>query len=679
MPAGEPDWNTSGLDHESSNDVAPSYELVDVSDAIPLLQDGDNVLAVGNWNVGPGSSDLVLVPLLVANRVVAVSRGPYLQKGTPDSIVVRWRTNAPTDARVLYGTVLGNLTLSESDSTIGTEHEVELTGLSAYRKYYYAVGTSDEILSGDDEDHFFRTPPLAGTARRTRAWILGDSGTGNSNAIAVRNAYYAVAGTTHTDLWIMLGDNAMPSGTDYEYQIRLFDIYPEMLRKSVLWPTLGNHDGMTAQSSTQSGGYYDVFTLPTAGEAGGVPSGTEAYYSFDHSNIHFVVLDSHETDRSPDGMMANWLKLDLADTTQDWIIAYWHHPPYSKGGHDSDTDLRMIDMRTNFVPILDDYGVDLAFAGHSHNYERSFLIEGVYETPTPDFATLLAEGRILDAGSGVYVQDGPYHKPVLGPDPHSGIVHTVAGSSGTISGGSLDHPVMFSSANVLGSVILTVNDDRLDAHFLSYTGAVLDHWTMIKGPLEPVADFVAAPTAGQNPLTVDFTDTSENEPTSWSWDFENDGTPDSFVQHPVHQYEELGLYSVELSVSNPAGSDVIVRQDEICVHAGPPGAIGGLRFQDDVTFFWDAYPAVTSFDAVKGDLLALRAGGGDFSVSELECVEEDGGDTQSADGTPLGTGQAFFYLVRGTDCAGQTGSFDTTGPGQVASRDPGSQGACNPG
>ena len=56
--------------------------------------------------------------------------------------------------------------------------------------------------------------------------------------------------------------------------------------------------------------------------------------------------------------MLTWLEADLASTAQDWIIAYWHHPPYSKGSHDSDdvadSGGRMTDMRANVVPILDD-------------------------------------------------------------------------------------------------------------------------------------------------------------------------------------------------------------------------------------------------------------------------------------------------------------------------------------
>ena len=50
-------------------------------------------------------------------------------------------------------------------------------------------------------------------------------------------------------------------------------------------------------SSYIYGSYYDSFTLPTGGEAGGLASGTEAYYSFDYANVHFVCLDSQDTDR----------------------------------------------------------------------------------------------------------------------------------------------------------------------------------------------------------------------------------------------------------------------------------------------------------------------------------------------------------------------------------------------
>jgi hypothetical protein len=480
MPVGALDWNTPSGQHESSNGATPLYELVDISSAgIPLLQNGNNELAVGVWNTGPGSSDLVLVPFLVANRVPAMARGPYLQSGTPDSVVVRWRTNVPTDSQVLYGTVQGTLDQSEIDPTSTTEHIVTLGGLDPDTQYYYAVGSSSEVLAGDDVDHFFLTSPPVGTTKPTRIWVLGDSGTADGNAAAVRDAYQTFTGETHTDLWLMLGDNAYNEGTDEQYQAAMFEMYPEMLRKSVLWPTLGNHDAIAANSPTESGPYYDIFTLPRDSGGMGFPSGTEAYYSFDYANIHFVVLDSHDTNRSPGGAMMNWLAMDVAETMQDWIIAFWHHPPYSKGGHNSDTELRLVEMRENAMPILEDHGVALTLSGHSHNYERSFLIDGVYDTPTPDFPTLLAFGKIVNTGDGRETGDGPYVKPLLGNAPHLGSVNVVAGSSGKLATvGTFDHPVMFTSFNVLGSLVLDVDGDRLDARFLDSTGTVLDQFTL---------------------------------------------------------------------------------------------------------------------------------------------------------------------------------------------------------
>ncbi len=96
-------------------------------------------------------------------------------------------------------------------------------------------------------------------------------------------------------------------------------MYPELLRQTLLWPTLGNHDGHTASSDTQTGPYYDIFTLPTNAEAGGVASGTEAYYPFDYANIHFVCLNSHDINRSPNGAMMTWLQNDLAATDKQWV------------------------------------------------------------------------------------------------------------------------------------------------------------------------------------------------------------------------------------------------------------------------------------------------------------------------------------------------------------------------
>lgn len=478
MPAGTPAWNTTPALHESSNGTSPVYTpLQDITTpALAALHSGDNVLAIAAYNQSGTSSDLVLVPQLSTRD--NVTRGPYLQLGTPDSVVVRWRTATPTDSRVRYGTAPGNLTAVVDVAGNTTEHAVTLAGLTPDTTYYYSIGSSSAFLAGDDAGHFFVTSPATGTARPTRIWVLGDSGTANANARAVADAYTAFTGSTHTDLWLMLGDNAYNSGTDSEYQAAVFDMYPDRLRTSVLWPTLGNHDGISADSATQTGPYYDSFTLPTNGEAGGLASGTEAYYSFDYGNIHFICLESHETSRASGGAMMSWLQQDLAATTQEWIIAFWHHPPYSRGSHNSDTEIQLIEMRESALPLLEAAGVDLVLSGHSHSYERSYLLEGHYDT-----SGTLTPAMQIDPGDGRPDGDGAYKALYDEANPFQGAVYITAGSSGQTSHGPLDHPVMVhASLERLGSLVLDVNGNRLDATFLRENGSIDDYFTILKAP-----------------------------------------------------------------------------------------------------------------------------------------------------------------------------------------------------
>jgi hypothetical protein len=409
-------------------------------------------------------------------------RGPYLQLATPGSIVVRWRTDIATDTQVAFGTSLAALSRTNTSADAVTEHVIQLAGLNPSTRYYYSVGSSTNVLSPAATAQFFITPPPPGTPKPTRIWIIGDAGTADTNQLAVRDAYLALTGTNYTDFWLQLGDNAYSNGTDSDYQYAVFNMYTNLLPQSVTWPTLGNHD--TAQSTvyTNTYPYFSIFTLPTAGEAGGVPSGTPHYYSFDYANIHLICLDSMTADRSPTGAMALWLTADLQANTNQWVIAYWHHPPYSAGSHQSDYDQGETDMRMNLVPILEAYGVDMVFCGHSHSYERSFLINGhLYQSWT--FTT----NMIVQPGTGREEETGAYVKPRGYSIGRQGAVYTVAGSAGQTSGGPLNYPAMCVSSNVLGSVLLQFNGNRLDEFFLRETGATNDHFTILKANFPPVA------------------------------------------------------------------------------------------------------------------------------------------------------------------------------------------------
>ena len=276
------------------------------------------------------------------------------------------------------------------------------------------------------------------------------------------------------DLYLHVGDMAYDNGTNDDFEWHFFKPYRRTLRNTACWPAMGNHEGHTSNGATGIGPYYDCYVLPTRGEAGGLASGTEAYYSFDYGNAHFIALNSHDLNRSPDAAMAQWLEADLAQTNADWIFAYWHHPPYTKGSHDSDTEERLVQMREYIMPILEDGGVDIVFTGHSHIYERSMLIDGAYATPT------IAEGVVLDDGDGDPRGDGAYRKSD-GQNPHEGTVVIVTGHGGAglsrIGTMPIMRRVVFPEH---GSVIVDVNGDRATAIMLNAKGEQRDLFQIVK-------------------------------------------------------------------------------------------------------------------------------------------------------------------------------------------------------
>jgi hypothetical protein len=440
---------------------------------------GDNVIAVEVHQRATNSSDISFA-LTLAVADFSIVRGPYLQLSTASSQVVRWRTDAIGIGKVRYGLVANNLDMQSTEVTAQSNHVVTLEGLAADTTYFYEVLTNDVVVSGSGV-FSFKTPPALDDIGPHRIWVLGDSGTKDANQESVRNGFRSFASDVIPDLWLMLGDNAYETGTDAEYQAAVFDMYARELRSSTLWPTLGNHDAGSASSSTQTGVYYDIFSLPKAAEAGGHASTTEAYYSFDYGNIHFICLDSHDSSRVIDGAMANWLRDDLDANQRKWTIAFFHHPPYSKGSHDSDNaiETRSIQMRENFLPILEDGGVDLVLTGHSHSYERSFLLAGHY-----GLSTTLTPAMKLDDGSGNPDTDHAYEKVVGGSEPPAGTVYAVAGSSGKTSNASLDHPAMYTSQLTLGSMVLDVSADQLAARFVKADGTFSDLFVITKA--EPI-------------------------------------------------------------------------------------------------------------------------------------------------------------------------------------------------
>jgi hypothetical protein len=464
--------------------------LIDLDFPPALLQVGANVLAVEVHQGELQGVDAAFDLELLAGPDPRVVRGPYLQRGAPGAIVVRFSTSVPVAGRVRHGASPGSLD-QIVDGPVAEDHEIPLSGLSPGTLSYYSVGSTAATLAGGDAQHFFRTSPPVGAKTPKRIWVVGDSGDANQAVRDVLADYLAFTGTDETDAWLMLGDNAYDAGTKGEYDQAVFDVFQALLRNTVLWPTIGNHESGVSNAVAQTGPYFELFTLPTAAQSGGLASGTEAYYSFDHGNVHFLVLDSQGNSRLPQDPMLTWAAADLAQTQQDWVIAYWHHPPYSKGSHDSDNPAdsggRLRDMRENALPILEAAGVDLVLTGHSHSYERSMLVDGHY-----DVSGTFNTAHQVDTGDGCVCAgpcpecplggNGPYVKPTQGPTSHEGTVYGVVGNSSLPGIVVLDpNWMMVRALSGWGAMAIDVAGSRLEAHFLERGGVVRDRFTILKG------------------------------------------------------------------------------------------------------------------------------------------------------------------------------------------------------
>jgi len=125
-------------------------------------------------------------------------------------------------------------------------------------------------------------------------------------------------------------------------------------------------------------------------------------------------------------------------------------------------------------------------------------------------------------------------------------------------------------------------------------------FTSCSSAIPPIADFEADVTSGCIPLQVNFTDLSQNDPTSYAWSFPG-GTPASSSDaNPTVVYTSGGLYDVSLVVTNSAGTDVITKFNYIEVIEFPVAdfnfSVSGFN-----VFFNDLSQNATDYDWDFGD------------------------------------------------------------------------------
>jgi tartrate-resistant acid phosphatase type 5 len=233
-----------------------------------------------------------------------------------------------------------------------------LVGLSAAALSLAGLLTS---CGSPDAETGQPTRPLsiAPADARIRFAVIGDYGTGRRQARAVAD----LVKSWSPDFIITTGDNNYPRGgadTIDKNIGRLYGAYIAPYKGQYgpgattnrFFPSIGNHD----LHADDGKAYFDYFTLP----------GNERYYEFTAGPVHFFALNSDF--REPDGRKSrstqgDWLRKAVAASDACWRVAYFHHPPYASSGKQAKH------MRWPFA----EWGIDLAFAGHLHAYERLFL------------------------------------------------------------------------------------------------------------------------------------------------------------------------------------------------------------------------------------------------------------------------------------------------------------------
>jgi hypothetical protein len=235
----------------------------------------------------------------------------------------------------------------------------------------------------------------------SRAVIFGDCAANTDGQKAV--AFYSLR--EKPDFLFITGDIVYSRGRVSEYQEKFWPIYNSdvsdpkkgspLLRSTLLTGVVGNHDVAPVvdfDANPDALGYYLYWSQPLNGpklapgdrntpkfkgntvasekflaETKGVfPQA--ANFSFDYGVVHWTVLDANPYVDWTTPEFRAWLKADLAAAKNaKWRVVALHHPPFnSSKAHFNYQRMRVVS------DLFEEAGVSLVFAGHVHNYQRTY-------------------------------------------------------------------------------------------------------------------------------------------------------------------------------------------------------------------------------------------------------------------------------------------------------------------
>ena len=372
------------------------------------------------------------------------------------------------------------------------------------------------------------------------------------------------------------------------------------------------HDALKIWSyDVDSGVWTLIKDFTGAGLAGDPTSLWQMHRSMDDNVFSFTSRRSGYVGYAAWKRDTNEIKVNVADTTFDEVqVDKSGRYLLAKLANDID---KVYDMQTGTVETLTDGAPDYA-PGHSDNETNVNIGYENWENRVlkRSFATPHSFSLVLDWGNNWSLDQ---HISCLGNDETK-----VAMSSYAMN----TPPDNYLRDEVF---LITVDGNQTVTHVCHHYSHYTDYYSSPRGnvsrdhkyfaytsnyanqgrldlfivqipdgtPQPPVANFSGNPTSGTAPLTVSFTDTSTNSPTSWSWTFGDGGNSTS--QNPSHQYTSAGTYTVSLTATNAYGSDGETKTNYITVTSG-----GGPTtiFSDDFEASFSGWTTTGSPDWYTG-------------------------------------------------------------------------------
>lgn len=284
---------------------------------------------------------------------------PYLQFATTDSISVMCETSQPAKMRVEFAELRPLSTVVAND-TAQLISEVKLSGLKPATRYFYRV------VCVDDAGHELRSQQYSFQTAPTEAmpWAFAVIGDTQRNPEVTRRCAEG-AFSKRPNFLLHCGDVVDDGFAKNQWLKDLFEPCSNLMAHVPTFPVIGNHE-------KDSHWYYDYFSLPKP----------EYYYTFRYGNAQFFMIDSNKS-LAPGSPQYEWLERELAASKSTWKFTCHHHPCFSSDENDYGDHIKGKEGDTFFygdknarqvVPLYEKFGVDIAFNGHIHLYERTWPI-----------------------------------------------------------------------------------------------------------------------------------------------------------------------------------------------------------------------------------------------------------------------------------------------------------------